>query len=80
MKKMMEQCEIYRSGYFHAERLQEEDDVQDLKNEVTVMVNSIELLRLHCRLASDISISTIYVSNLMYDCEYIHERDNMHLN
>ena len=77
---MMEQCEIYRSGYFHAERLQEEDDVQDLKNEVTVMVNSIELLRLHCRLASDISISTIYVSNLMYDCEYIHQRDNMHLN
>ncbi|KAL0658919.1 hypothetical protein Bca4012_079504 [Brassica carinata] len=49
MKKMMEQCEIYRSGYFHAERLQEEDDVQDLKNEVTVIVNSIELLQLHCR-------------------------------
>ncbi|KAF2553858.1 hypothetical protein F2Q68_00036883 [Brassica cretica] len=46
---MMEQCEIYRSGYFHAERLQEEDDVQDLKNEVTVIVNSIELLQLHCR-------------------------------
>ncbi|CAG7883419.1 unnamed protein product [Brassica rapa] len=49
MKKMMEQCEIYRSGYFHAERLQEERDVQDLKNEVTVMVNRIELLQLHCR-------------------------------
>ncbi|KAJ0248798.1 hypothetical protein HA466_0158450 [Hirschfeldia incana] len=49
MKKMMEQCEIYRSGYFHAERLQEEKDVQDLKNEVTVMVNKIERLQLHCR-------------------------------
>ncbi|KAG5406425.1 hypothetical protein IGI04_012544 [Brassica rapa subsp. trilocularis] len=49
MKKMMEQCEMYRSGYFHAERLQEEEDVQDLKNEVSVMVNRIELLQLHCR-------------------------------
>ncbi|KAF8050153.1 hypothetical protein N665_2036s0004 [Sinapis alba] len=49
MKKMMEQCEIYRSEYFNAERLQEEKDVQDLKNEVTVMVNKIELLQLHCR-------------------------------
>ncbi|XP_056854679.1 MADS-box protein AGL72-like isoform X3 [Raphanus sativus] len=49
MKKMMEQCEMYKNGYFHAERLQEEKDVQDLKNEVTVMVNRIELLQLHCR-------------------------------
>ncbi|KAL0738402.1 hypothetical protein Bca4012_014612 [Brassica carinata] len=49
MKKMMEQCEIYRSEYFHAERLQEEKDVQVLKNEVTVMVNRIELLQRHCR-------------------------------
>lgn len=58
---MMEQCEMYRHGYFHAERLQEEKDVQDLKNEVTVMVNRIELLQLHCRLASDIFIPTTYM-------------------
>ncbi|CAH8353995.1 unnamed protein product [Eruca vesicaria subsp. sativa] len=49
MKKMMEQCEIDRSEYFHIERGQGEKDVHDLKNEITVMVNKIELLQLHCR-------------------------------
>lgn len=76
---MMEQCEMYRHGYFHAERLQEEKDVQDLKNEVTVMVNRIELLQLHCRLASDIFIPTTYVSKTIHDCKYTRERNIMHL-
>ncbi|KAJ0238161.1 hypothetical protein HA466_0242680 [Hirschfeldia incana] len=49
MKKMMERCEIHRREYFHAERLQKEQQVQDLKNEITIMVNSIELLQRHCR-------------------------------
>ncbi|CAH8354013.1 unnamed protein product [Eruca vesicaria subsp. sativa] len=43
MKKMMEQCEIYD------ERRQGDKDVHDLKNEINVMVNKIELLQLHCR-------------------------------
>ncbi|KAJ4887784.1 K-box region and MADS-box transcription factor family protein [Raphanus sativus] len=49
MKKMMERCEIHRREYFHAERFQKEQQVQDLKNEITIMVNSIELLQRHCR-------------------------------
>ncbi|KAG2301174.1 hypothetical protein Bca52824_029825 [Brassica carinata] len=49
MKKMMERCEKHRREYFHAERLQKEQHVQDLKNEITIVVNSIELLQRHCR-------------------------------
>ncbi|CAH8364210.1 unnamed protein product [Eruca vesicaria subsp. sativa] len=46
MQKMVERCEIHRSEYFHSERLQKEQHVRDLKNEITIMVNSIELLQL----------------------------------
>ncbi|CAH8362052.1 unnamed protein product [Eruca vesicaria subsp. sativa] len=49
MQKMVERCESHRSEYFHSERLQKEQHVQDLKNEITIMVNSIELLQSHCR-------------------------------
>lgn len=49
MQKMMEIYEINRREYFDAERLQKEQYVQELKNEVAIMVNKIELLQLHCR-------------------------------
>uniref|UniRef100_A0A0D3AY73 Uncharacterized protein n=1 Tax=Brassica oleracea var. oleracea TaxID=109376 RepID=A0A0D3AY73_BRAOL len=74
MKKMMERCELHRREYFHEERLQKEQQVQDLKDEITIMVNSIELLQRHCRLVSDISID-----NAIGDSIYAYEGDNMHL-
>ncbi|KAF2600189.1 hypothetical protein F2Q68_00012464 [Brassica cretica] len=74
MKKMMERCELHRREYFHEERLQKEQQVQDLKDEITIMVNSIELLQRHCRLVSDISIDSA-----IGDSIYAREGDNMHL-
>lgn len=71
---MMERCELHRREYFHEETLQKEQQVQDLKDEITIMVNSIELLQRHCRLVSDISID-----NAIGDSIYAHEGDNMHL-
>ncbi|VVB13602.1 unnamed protein product [Arabis nemorensis] len=46
---MVERCEIYRREYFAAERSQQEQYVQDLKNEIAVMVKRIELLKTRCR-------------------------------
>ncbi|ESQ54759.1 hypothetical protein EUTSA_v10026205mg [Eutrema salsugineum] len=46
MQKMMERQ--YRE-YFGAEILQKQQYVQELKNEMAIMVDKIELLQLHCR-------------------------------
>ncbi|EOA14349.1 hypothetical protein CARUB_v10027529mg [Capsella rubella] len=61
MEKMMERCEIYRREYFSAERFQREKYVQDLKKEISVMVNRIDLLQLHCRklMGQDLDSSSV---------------------
>ncbi|CAH8337144.1 unnamed protein product [Eruca vesicaria subsp. sativa] len=49
IQKMMERCEINRNEYFGAENLQKQEYLQELKNEMVIMVDKIELLQLHCR-------------------------------
>ncbi|RID50877.1 hypothetical protein BRARA_H01578 [Brassica rapa] len=49
MQKMIERCEIHRGEYFGAERLQKQQYVQDLKNEMAITMDKIKLLQLHCR-------------------------------
>ncbi|KAF8115486.1 hypothetical protein N665_0026s0031 [Sinapis alba] len=49
MQKMIERCEIHRGEYFGAERLQKQQYVQELKNEIAITMDKIELLQLHCR-------------------------------
>ncbi|XP_056863233.1 MADS-box protein AGL71-like [Raphanus sativus] len=49
MQKMMERYEIHRREYFGAERLQKQQVVQELKNEMAKTLDQIELLQLHCR-------------------------------
>ncbi|CAG7884380.1 unnamed protein product [Brassica rapa] len=49
MQKMMERYEIHGSEYFGAERLQKQQFVQELKNEMSKTLDQIELLQLHCR-------------------------------
>ncbi|KAG2263200.1 hypothetical protein Bca52824_070279 [Brassica carinata] len=49
MQKMMERYEIHRTEYFGAERLQKQQLVQELKNEMAKTLDQIELLELHCR-------------------------------
>ncbi|CAN6859304.1 unnamed protein product [Brassica oleracea] len=64
MKKMMERCELHRREYFHEETLQKEQQVQDLKDEITIMVNSIELLQRHCRRLMGEDLDTCSVEEL----------------
>ncbi|XP_048603216.1 MADS-box protein AGL72 [Brassica napus] len=64
MKKMIERCELHRREYFHEERLQKEQQVQDLKDEITIMVNSIELLQRHCRRLMGEDLDTCSVEEL----------------
>ncbi|KAF3601221.1 hypothetical protein F2Q69_00034009 [Brassica cretica] len=49
MQKMMERCEIHRNEYFGAENLRKQQYVQELKNEMVIMADKIELLRRHSR-------------------------------
>uniref|UniRef100_M4DBN1 MADS-box domain-containing protein n=1 Tax=Brassica campestris TaxID=3711 RepID=M4DBN1_BRACM len=49
MQKMMERCEIHRNEYFGAENLRKQQYVQELKNEMVIMADKIELRRLHSR-------------------------------
>ncbi|CAN7014468.1 hypothetical protein IGI04_013193 [Brassica rapa subsp. trilocularis] len=49
MQKMMERYEIHGSEYFGAERLQKQQFVQELKNEMSKTLDQIELLQLHSR-------------------------------
>ncbi|CAF2149844.1 unnamed protein product [Brassica rapa] len=49
MQKMMERCEIHRNEYFGEENLRKQQYVQELKNEMVIMADKIELLRLHSR-------------------------------
>ncbi|XP_013596745.1 PREDICTED: MADS-box transcription factor 23-like isoform X2 [Brassica oleracea var. oleracea] len=49
MQKMMERYDIHRSEYFGAERLQKQQFVQEVKNEMAKTLDQIELLQLHCR-------------------------------
>ncbi|KAF3497843.1 hypothetical protein DY000_02054297 [Brassica cretica] len=49
MQKMIERCEIHRGEYFGAQRLQKQQYVQELKNEMAITMDKIKLLRLHCR-------------------------------
>ncbi|KAF8114056.1 hypothetical protein N665_0043s0122 [Sinapis alba] len=49
MQKMMERYEIDRKEYFGEENLQKQQYVQELKNEMVIMVDKIELLQLHSR-------------------------------
>lgn len=59
MQKMIEKCEIHRGEYVGAERHQKQQYVQELKNEMTITMDKIELLQLHCRY--DFPILHIYV-------------------
>ncbi|XP_056852458.1 MADS-box protein AGL72-like isoform X1 [Raphanus sativus] len=49
MQKMIDRCEIHRGEYFGAERLQKQQYVRELKNEMAIMMDKIEILQLHCR-------------------------------
>ncbi|KAJ4913156.1 K-box region and MADS-box transcription factor family protein [Raphanus sativus] len=49
MQKMIERCEIQRNEYTGAENLQKQQYVQELKNEMVIMMDKIELLQLHSR-------------------------------
>ncbi|XP_013605260.1 PREDICTED: MADS-box protein SOC1-like isoform X2 [Brassica oleracea var. oleracea] len=49
MQKMIERCEIHRGEYFGAQRLQKQQYVQELKNEMAITMDKIKLLQLHCR-------------------------------
>ncbi|KAH0863368.1 hypothetical protein HID58_080579, partial [Brassica napus] len=49
MQKMIEICEIHRGEYFGAQRLQKQQYVQELKNEMAITMDKIKLLQLHCR-------------------------------
>ncbi|KAF3527803.1 hypothetical protein DY000_02038317 [Brassica cretica] len=49
MQKMMERCEMHRNEYFGAENLRKQQYVQELKNEMVIMADKIELLRRHSR-------------------------------